>query len=270
MQFNMLEMINIDRRSTVHYDLQIKESIKALILDQTFYYHLVLPTPIQLAKHLNIPEKTVVSAYKHLTKERFIEKSQAQYRVSFFELTNNFFIHNVTVYDAIIALGLKPSINCIEKRVMTLDEKTIKEMGFDAKKDHRYFYINRVYLGDNQPIMILENYLPLYIFPGIDEDFEGDEPLNAYLEEHYQLAAQVSKRVTKSVNLPQKLAQLLNERKHAASIQSTNRIYDKYDRLIDYGRSHTISSYYFQSLVDRDEMIDNYPTIFNNERDIIQ
>lgn len=255
MPFNRLEMINIDRRSAVHYDLQLKESIKALILDQTLYYHQVLPIPSVLAKHLNIPEKTVLSAYKHLLKERFIEKSNDLYRVSFFELTNNFFIHNVTIYDAIIALGLKPSIDCIEKSVKTLDEKTIKEMGFDAKKDHRYFHIYRVYLGDNQPIMLLENYLPLYIFPDIDQHFEGHEPLNAYLEEHYQLAAKVSQRVTKSVNLSSTMARLLNERKHAASIQSKNRIYDKYDRLIDYGYSHTVSSYYFQSLIEREDII---------------
>ncbi len=43
MQSNLLEMITIDRRSTVDYDLQLKESIKALILDQSFYYHTVLP-----------------------------------------------------------------------------------------------------------------------------------------------------------------------------------------------------------------------------------
>ena len=36
MRSDRFESISIDRRSSVSYDDQIKESIKALILDQTF------------------------------------------------------------------------------------------------------------------------------------------------------------------------------------------------------------------------------------------
>ena len=47
MRSDRFESISIDRRSSVSYDDQIKESIKALILDQTFYYRFTW-LPLQL------------------------------------------------------------------------------------------------------------------------------------------------------------------------------------------------------------------------------
>lgn len=260
---NLLDLITIDRRSRIDYDTQLKENIKSLILDQTFYYQTKLPKIDHLAEHLNIEVKHIISSYDQLENERYIKKeSDNDYIVTYFELTNYFFDRNVAVYDAINALGLSPSIKCIEKKVVKLLIDSIKQMGFNPEEDNRYFYINRLYLGDNQPIMVLENYLPLYIFKDIDANFQGYEPLDAYINEHYSLKAQVSKRTIKSVNLPDFLAKILNERKNAASIQSTNHIYDKYNRLIDFGQSHTICSYYFQALITKDEMNEYFPKKF--------
>lgn len=263
MRSNFLDVVTIDRRSAVSYDQQIKESIKALILDQTFYYQAKLPKPSRLAKHLNVDPKFTQIAYDNLVSERYIQKIEdGTYSVSFFELTNYFFDRNVAIYDAIIALGLSPAIECVEKKVVELDLETILFMGFDPEQDHKFFYINRIYTGDQQPIIILENFLPLSIFPGIDLNFQGNEPLNAYLDHHYGIRANLSNRTTQAVNLPSKLAFYLNERKNAASIQSTNRVYDQNKRLIDFGRSYTISSYYFQALITKDEMKSYFPSSY--------
>jgi len=252
---NLLEQITIDRRSRVEYKIQIKESIKSLILDQSFYYQTKLPNSLELANHLNLEESIIKSAYAELCVERYIQKdNDNDWIVSYFELTNYFFDRNVAVYDAIKALGLKPSIKCLEKKIVVLDKEVINKMGFDITQANKYFYINRIYLGDNQPIMLLENFLPLYIFPEISENFIGNEPLDAYISKNYGIKAEISKRIIKSVNLTADIAKILNERKNAASIQSTNKIYDKNQRLIDYGTSHTICSYYFQALISRDEM----------------
>ncbi|XFA98166.1 GntR family transcriptional regulator [Candidatus Izemoplasma sp. B36] len=255
MQSNLLELISIDRRSTVEYDSQLKESIKSLILDKTFYYHTVLPSPKELSEFLGIKEKLVIKAYQQLENERYIHlDSDNNFIVSFFELTNHFFDRNTTVHEAIISLGLEPSIECLEKKVVRLEENVIKNMGFDENKSHEYLYINRIYFGDLQPIMILENYLPLYIFPDLNERFNGNEPLDKFLKETYGIGNSSSKRIIKSVNLDERLAKHLNEAKNAPSIQSTNQVFDKFNRLIDYGRSHTVSSYYFQALITRQEM----------------
>jgi len=253
MRFNPLESISIDRRSTVSYSEQVKESIKSLILDQTFYYKTILPAPASLAAHLLIDQKLVETAYDQLVRDQYVKQNiNRSYEVAYFELTNYFFYRNVAIYDAIIALGLTPSIQCLEKKIVTLDEKTLEKMGF--KPHEKLFYINRIYKGNDVPIIILENYLPLSIFPEIDQKFVGNEPLNAYMDQNYDVHAKISSRVTKAVNLSEELAQYLGERKHSASIQSTNKVYDQFDRLIDYGQSHSRSSYYFQVLISQDEM----------------
>lgn len=262
MQINSYDFITIDRRSAVSYDFQIKERIKALIIDQTFHYKSVLPQTSLLAKKLSIEEKHVNLAYKQLIFERYVKQDdKGSYIVSFFELTNYFFDRNTAVYDAIIALGLEPSIECVGKRVVTLNQETINKMGFDTNKSNQYFYINRIYKGDNKPIMVLENYLPLYLFPDMPSKFVGNEPLNEYLTKHYDSRAFLSQRKTKAVNLNQTLANLLNERNNAASLQSTNRVYNKHNQLMDYGRSHTISSYYFQNLIEKKEITKHFPSI---------
>ncbi len=257
MRNHKIELISIDRRSSVSYDEQVKESIKALILDQTFYYQATLPHPQKLAKQLNISQDLTEKAYKSLVKENYIKLTEQQtYSVAYFELTNYFFYRNIAIYDAIIALGLTPSIECIERKVVELSDAELISMGFQPKE--KLFYINRIYKGNDKPIIILENFLPLSVFPGMPDKFHGTEPLNAYMDKEYHIRAKLSHRVTKAVNLTQKLAQYLGERKHAASIQSTNKVYDQYDRLIDYGQSHTTSSYYFQALVTREEMLSYY------------
>jgi DNA-binding GntR family transcriptional regulator len=248
-----INLITIDRRSAVAYDQQVKESIKALILDQTFYYQTKLPKPKELCSHLNIESKSVLSAYDQLVKERFIQHTGSEdYRVAYIELTNSFFDRNTAIYDAIITLGLEPSIECLTKKIIHPTAEELIAMGF--AKDERIFYINRIYKGNQQPIIMLENYLPMSIFPEIDKKFIGTEPLNDFLTETYGIHVKISKRRTKAVNLSPELAKRLNERKNAASISSTNHIYDDQDRLIDYGRSHTVSSYYFQGLTTKDEL----------------
>jgi len=260
MQSNLMDLITIDRRSTIHYDIQLKENIKSLVLDQTYGYNTKLPTVKELAKHLNLDEELVLSSYKMLVNERYISLTKENvFHISFFELTNYFFDRNTAVYDAIKALGLHPSIECLDRKVFKLKKEKIESLGFDPKKGNKFFYINRIYKGDDQPIMLLENYIPLDIFPDIAEKFKGDEPLNAYLIEHYGIRAEISKRITKAINMPKKVAALLHERKNAASLHSTNHLYDKYDRLIDFSQSYTICSYYFQALIERDEMNTYFP-----------
>jgi len=257
MRSNLIDAISVDRRSAVSFEEQIKESIKALILDQTFYYQAVLPNPNHLAKHLHMEPKEVQAAYDELVDVRYIKKrSNDEYEVAYFELTNYFFYRNVAIYDAIIALGMTPSIQCLEKKVVKFDNQRLLQMGF--KSGEKLLYINRIYKGNDVPIIILENYLPLSVFEDMDKRFTGSEPLNAYMQKEYGIYAKLSNRITKAVNLTASLALLLGERKHAASIQSTNRVYDQHDRLIDYGQSHTTSSYYFQALVSRDEMVSYY------------
>ena len=263
MQSNVIDYITIDRRSTVKYDIQIKDNIKALILDRTLYYKTLLPTPSELSAHLDIHKKDVSEAFIQLEKERYIKSEKDQYQVSYIELTNYFFERNTSIYDAIISLGLTPSIKCIEKNVIQLNKTDIKRIGFDVTKENKYLYINRIYYGDKQPIIILENYLPLYIFKDMEHHFIGHEPLNNYIDDNYGFKASVSKRVTKAVNLKKEIAELLNERVNAASLQSTNHVYDKRGRLIDYGQSHSISSYYFQANTKREEMKSYFPHIFN-------
>jgi DNA-binding GntR family transcriptional regulator len=263
MQSNLLEMITIDRRSTVDYDLQLKESIKALILDQSFYYHTVMPTSKDLAKHLSISIEIVESTYAQLTEEGYLRIDDSKkYQVSFFELTRYFFDRNTAVFDAIESLGLVPSIECLNKEVVKLKNEKLIEMGFNPINGNKFLHINRIYKGDNQPIMILENYLPLSVFPDMYEKLGGEEPLNAFIKSHYGIRAEISNRIIKTVNLSPRLAKLLNERKNAASIQSTNHIYDKFGRLIDYGQSHSISSYYFQAIIPREEMEEFFPGAF--------
>jgi DNA-binding GntR family transcriptional regulator len=210
-----------------------------------------------LADNLKVDLSTVLLAHNKLVEERFLKKVACdKYLVAYYELTNYFFYRNVAIYDAIIALGMTPSIQCLEKKIVKIDEQQILEMGFEPKET--FLYINRIYKGNDKPIIILENYLPLSIFKDMDKKFDGTEPLNAYMDKEYHIKAKLSHRVTKAVNLTDELASILGERKHAASIQSTNRVYDEKNRLIDFGRSHTTSSYYFQALITRDELLKYY------------
>ncbi len=260
---NQMDLITIDKRSTVDYALQLRESLKSLIIDQVFYYHTVLPTVSELADHLSIELKEVEDAYEQLVIEGYLsEDDYNQHYVSFFELTNYFFDRNTAVYDAIKSLGMAPSIVCLVKEVVKLKDEALIKMGFKVEDGHEFFHINRIYKGDQRPIMVLENYLPLSVFPDIFEKFVGTEPLNEFLKKTYGLRAESSNRRIKTVNLTKKQAQLLNEKKNKASIQSTNKIYDRYGRLIDFGVSYSVSSYYFQSLITRDELVDNYPETF--------
>lgn len=257
MQYNKVDTISIDRRSSVPINEQIKESIKANILDQTFYYQSQVPSPKQLAESLKVDISLVELAHDKLVEERFLKKvSSDVYLVAYYELTNYFFYRNVAIYDAIKALGMVPSIECLEKKVVTISEERSREMGF--KPNETFLYINRIYKGNDKAIIILENYLPLSIFDQMDKKFDGTEPLNAYISKEYGIKAKLSRRITKAVNLTDDLALLLGERKHSASIQSTNRVYDQENRLIDFGRSHTTSSYYFQALITRGELLKYY------------
>lgn len=252
MQNNATYTISIDRRSTVPFDDQIKENIKSMILDRTMYYQTKLPTISILADQLGIPDKTVAKAYQQLDQERYIKQTEGDYYVSYIELTTHFFERNTSIYDAIIDLGLTPSITCLEKAVVTLPEDTMHLMGFDPLNGNQFLYINRMYYGDKQPIIILQNYIPLYLFPAIDQKLQGHEALNNFIQEHYGFAAHMSRRVTKVVNLKKELAELLNERVNAASLQSTNQVYDAFHRLIDYGQSHSVSGYYFQAMTQKE------------------
>lgn len=244
--------IKIDRRASLSFDLQLANQIKTAILDRKFLFREIMPTSVELSAQYQIPLKDVEQAYNILLKENYLIKDIDVYYANQFDLTAGFFKQIVRIYDAIIELGLTPSIEVLDKKKITIDESLSQKSSFNLGE--QVFYFRRVYFGNGQPLIVYDGYLPLNRFNDIDHLLPDDAPVYRFLEDHYQEVIIASKRTISVSNLDKHLASLFKVMPNTAGYHVHAHAYNKKLECIEHSEAWSSHNYVFEFDLTIDEV----------------
>ncbi len=237
--------LKVDRRSKVPFGKQVKYQLHSLLMEQVFPFKSSLPKAELLAKSLGIETKDVLDAYQELAKERYlILHKDNTAEVIIFDLSSKFADRIYSIYEEIIRLGLKPSIQCLEAKYIDLSQEELKQMDFAPNE--KVFYLKRLYLGDNMPFALIYQYFPSSIFPKIDQWLNCEAPAFTQLFQKDSIKIVSTSKVIRAINLNEEEATLLQQRENCAGLCVFHHYFDQQNRNLSYDKTLVINRYLFQ------------------------
>ncbi|PKK93111.1 MAG: hypothetical protein CVV61_06335 [Tenericutes bacterium HGW-Tenericutes-6] len=246
------DKLTIDKRSGIPLIHQISNFYEAQIIERKLKKSDLLPLPEILAAELEIPKQAVKASYQRLIDIKLVSMNKLrQYEVTYVELPDQFHTKLTSMTEAIQMMGLNPSIELIEKKIIE-DEQMNISMGFS--KNETLFMMKRLYLGDGIPIYLIIGYFPLSIFKDLDKLPIDEKTYLSMFKEHYQIDIVESYRIFSPYNVDQETADLLQISKGKAVYQSITTAKDQYQRHIEYGIAYSTSHHRIPLILEKTDI----------------
>jgi GntR family transcriptional regulator len=158
----------IDPNSYAPLYIQIFQNLRKAIQDGTYKPGEKLPSENELGQKYSISRITAMGALDELVKARlaYRERGRGTFVAKAFIGDFSFFS---SFSEDMLARGLTPSSHLVSLKIETPDEATAEKLKMPVEE---YQCLTRVRLANNEPVVIQKAYLPLKIYPGIqDQDF---------------------------------------------------------------------------------------------------
>lgn len=173
----------IDRENHQKLYLQLYEIIKKKIESSEWPIGSQIPTEEEICKMFSVSRATVRTAVLELVRQGYLKRQQGK----------GTFIYRNTVSEGLTMLtnfrellfeeGLNFSTKVLVRTVMMpVDDLDIK---LDIPKDRHIIYLKRLYLIDNEPVLLRETYIPYHICPLLLEEDIENNPLFDLCEKKY-------------------------------------------------------------------------------------
>lgn len=187
---------------------QLSTFIKNLILSKQLKPGDMIPSEKQLCDIYGISRTTVRQALDKLAKENLIirRRGRGSYIANPKVHRNLDHLYNFT--DDMKRIGLSPSSKVIMSRVIEASENMSKLFNISDNAD--VFKLVRVRLADNEPLLLEETYIPLYVCPDITNIDFNKNSLYSILQTMYGLKLEKATETYEAVNLDIETAKILN------------------------------------------------------------
>jgi len=256
MNIQKFSNIRIDRRSSLPIYLQLSNAIKSLIVDRVFHYQEPLPAIDDVATLFELETSVVKKSYQQLVSDNYVILNEGIYKAYQYDLTTNFITELIKLYDAIQMMGLTPSMKTFIQTIIKVDQKFHEKSHF--KKGESLLYMRRVYYGNETPLIVLDTYIPLELFPNIETILTDEKPIYDVFAHDYHRFVSQSKRLLAVVNLPKDLASIFNVRTGTAGYFVTSVTTDQNHKQVDYTEGWSSNNYVFQIEVNLQEVKSSY------------
>lgn len=227
---HIYQSIQIDRRSNLAYDIQIANQIRNKIMLHKFDKSLL--NPKNLMALLDIDEKTIIKGLDRLVQSEVLayDQNSDRYFVNYKEYTVIKGNKAISYLDLMRNLKQRPKIKTINCEEVICDQKlsnqTLLETGTKLYKQLRLYY------GDDYPRYYTKTYFTKKFIEqnNISIDDLAHQSYVQLLNEHHM--AYQTKRMIKSIYLPDDVNKLLNQPMKTAGLSSRETHYDQDGNII--------------------------------------
>ncbi len=246
MSENVWSEINKDSPVPLYY--QIKESIQEALDEGVFKVGESIPSEMDFCSIFGVSRPTVRQAINELVSEGALRKEKG--RGTF--VANKKFNYGsmqdiVTYYDKLIQRGYDPKTDILEKEIITATKKLSKKLKLELHE--QVIKIKRLRKIEDEPIVIITNYIPYKLCPGLMDIELKDRSLYRIIAENYGYQLKRSE-VVFYPGLADKIdAQLLHQEKgdplqiiNTVSIAENEVVFDFFESKFrgNYGKIYTI------------------------------
>lgn len=239
-------LVTIDRRQNTPFSVQLANQVRYLIFEQKLPTGSEIPTAKQSAKELNIPMSEVDKAYHFLVEENLIRYDANKHPVVVFKnVLNEFANKTFYIVDTIKKMGMMPSIKTFIQETIEADATISQKL--EIEKGSRVLHTLRTYYGDGKPMILLESFFPLNLFPGLEAIEFGDKAHFKIISSQFGVLPKRSVRLITVANLTTRQAQLLKDVPESPCHTTEVWTYDTLGRMTDYNISVQPSNEAFES-----------------------
>lgn len=231
-----MNYIMIDRYLPTPLYAQLKSSILKALHEGLIAPGDRLPTEDELCERFGISRPVIRQAYSELISEGVIVRVKS--KGSFIrekEIQSHFFQSLTSIEDELRRGGMVPQTQVITKDVILFDPKIYEMMKLDSSE--KVFHVRLLYKGSDRPMALVDTYIPLRFFPGIENaDFET-RPLYQIFESDYNRYVIQARRTVAAIIVSDNSASLLNIAKGSAIHEVKTLATDIHDQILEYSRA---------------------------------
>ena len=217
----------VDRRSKILPSEQIKVFILKEIHQGNLAFETKLPSIETMTKTYKATYLEVQEALDSLIKDGSLRKSGRHYTVAFGHIPNVWLNQMMSVYDMVKLFGYEPNIEVLN--VELVDASSLEHF-----PEVNALQVRRIFYGNQQPLFLVETYLPYQRFEPLREDLKTNKPHYPLFKAKLNLDIKRVNRKMQPVNFNVEVAHHLQTQPGSAGILTTNYLYDQHHQLFEY------------------------------------
>lgn len=231
--------IILDKTSAVPLYEQLRKGLYKAIVSGRLTAGTQLPTENELCEQFGISRPVARQAYAALIESGLVERMRGKGTyVRKPDFWSRFLNRQLSYEAEMKIMGLEPRTELLRSEWLTEAPEVFAKLGL-APGD-RVWHIVRMRYANEQPFVLVENYVPESIFPGIDSaryDF-GKQSLFRVFETDYSEKVVRSRRSISARSATSRFAELFHLHRGSPVLYIENITYDQYDRPIDYSEEY--------------------------------
>ncbi len=235
---NIQHYYTINKQSPVPLYFQIKETMIALIKNNTYKISEKLPTELEFCEALDISRPTIRQAFQALEKEGYIERKKAKGTFVTSPKVDGFFFQKLNSFnEEMRQLHLTPSTKVLKQEIIEADEVLADSL--QIKIHNKVLHLQRLRYANEEIMVYVNTYVPISYAPSLLEyDFsKTDASLYEVFRINNTPIAYVD-RVVEALNAPSHLAKLLEIKKNDAIYSITTQAYNEQGIIQEYSIAH--------------------------------
>lgn len=227
----------LDKTSAVPLYEQLRRRLMHAITSGKLEAGTKLPTEEELRRELNISRPVARQAYNLLIDDGLVERMRG--RGTFVKLPDTrgrFISKQLSFAQEMGILHLEHSTQVLRTEWVSYTPELFSRL--QLEKGDRCYHLTRMRYVSGRPFVLVENYVPEPIFPGIDQYDFGARSLYDVLETVCHIRIVRSRRVLAAQTANGEFASLFHVHRGSPVFYVENTVYDQYDRPIDFSREY--------------------------------
>jgi len=229
----IVSKFHIDKNIPVPLYYQFKQTLKELIQNGTLSVGEQIPTENEFCDALAISRPTVRQALKELISEGLLTRRKPLGTFVSQPKIDSYFFEQLASYDdEMKLLGLTPSTKVLVVNKTQASGEIANNLKINEAED--VLYLKRLRFTDNEPMVVVETYLPSKLFPNLLEINFNENSLYETLENQYQCPVQSVHRTIEATLSDDEIAKLLEITRGSAICLTTTVAYNSNDVPIEF------------------------------------
>lgn len=227
----------LDKTSPMPLYEQLRQALLEAITNGRIPEGTKLPTEEELCEQLGISRPVARQAYSALIAEGYVERMRG--KGTFVRLSENrglFIDAQLSFAKEMGILGKSHHTEMIDREWVTGDLTLAAKLNLGL--DERCFHITRMRYVDGKPFVLVENYVPESLFPGIDQYDLAKNSLYDVFEKEYRVKVMRAKRVIQAKVAGPEFAGFFNVECGVPVLYVANVAVDQNGRLVDFSKEY--------------------------------
>ncbi len=226
----------LDKSIPIPLYYQLKEILLNYVRQNKIKAGEPIPPEIELANMFNVSRPTVRKAIRELVNLGYLKRIQGKGTfVAKPKIHQEYTKRIISFNDEMMLKGFKPSTKVLNSACIRADELIADKL--DLATGEKVFHLKRLRFIDNEPIVVLNSFIPLREFPGIEEEDFVNKSLYGIFKVNYNILIKRAIRSIEVMLATSTDAKLLGIKEGEPIHYFTTTVFNQFDTAVEYSLS---------------------------------